>query len=591
VAYESVTLYGLPLADRRRVSYTGIDPAHSRDLMIRDGLVRGAVKRPLPFLEHNLARVAELQEREARGRRRDVLVSEDVQAALYDERLPAGICSIAELERWWRKADERDRRPLCFSEAELTAQGDVRTPEEDYPSQLTLRGTAFSLKYRFAPGEPDDGISIRVPVGALPAVVSEALEWSVPGFFPAVCEQWLKSLPKATRRLLAPVPDKVREMLPLLLREDRYRQGRLPVALAQAALDLFRVRIDADDWDRSRLDPHLLINVQVLDGEGRVLAQGRDADALKARFAEQVRSRVERGFANDIEQTELTRFPEDVTLADTLLLEDNGAEVVVYPALVDRGGHVDLRLLASADEQRQANARGYARLALLHVAQTARYLKKQVERERDLGLHYASLGSARQLHDELLRGAAWHCFFAREPLPRTAAAFDERIRARKGRLTEVFEGTVEVLRLILARRFVIARRISELASPAYQDALADAGRQLERLVPAGVLSLTPQAYLDHLPRYLDGLEYRLEHLQGKVHKDRDLRAVIGDFEARLERLAGAVALDDEAFQRLRFAVEELRIALFAEPLGTRGKMSPKRLDRDFLSLERELGLA
>src|SRR5690606_15847695 len=146
------------------------------------------------------------------------------------------------------------------------------------------------------------------------AVVGEALEWSVPGFFPAVVEQWLKSLPKSKRRLLAPVPDKVAEMLPLLLRPDRYRQGRVPVALAQVVRDLYGVAIAADDWDRARIDPHLLINVQVLDADGRVLAQGRDAEALKAQFSEAVRSRVEAGLPEDSERRGLTRFPDDLVL-------------------------------------------------------------------------------------------------------------------------------------------------------------------------------------------------------------------------------------------------------------------------------------
>ncbi len=589
LAFESVSLYGLPLADRRRISYTSIDPDLSRDLMILEGLVRGRTARPLPFLEHNLARVAELLEQEARGRRRDLLVSEDVQAALYQERLPADVASIGRLERWWRKAGEAERQRLFFTTEDLGTGVRAATPEQDFPSELSLRGTVFPLKYRFAPGEPDDGVSIRVPVGALPAVVGEALEWSVPGFFPAVCEQWLKSLPKAKRRLLAPVPDKVRELAPLLMRPDRYRQGRLTVALAAAVRDLFAVSVTAEDWDRSRLEPHRLMNVQVVDEEGRLLAQGRDVDALQARFAAEVKARLEDGVAERLERSGLTGFPDDLVMEDTLVVEE-GATVVVYPALVDRGSHVDLRLLASESEQRRANPRGYARLALLGIAQAARYLKKRTEGERELGLHYAPLGSAGQLVDELLRASAWYCFFAGEPLPRTAATFRRRIEARKSRLTPTFEHTLDVLRRVLSGRFRVARRMAEMTSPAYRESLADAAAQLDALVPADVLSQTPQRRLDELPRYLEALEYRLSHLQGKVAKDQESMAVIGGFQQRLRRLAGTSGLEEESYQRLRFGVEELRVALFAEPLGNRGKVSSKRLDREFTAVERELGL-
>ncbi|MFW6094363.1 MAG: ATP-dependent RNA helicase HrpA [Pseudomonadota bacterium] len=590
-AYETVMLYGLPLAERRRVAYGRIDPDHSRDIMIREGLVPGAVRRPLPFLEHNLTLVRELHEREARGRRRDLLVSEDAQAALYAERLPVDVCGMSDLERWWRRAGEAERARLFFTEADLSEQAGVRYTEADYPSELVLRGARFPLKYRFAPGEVDDGVSIRIPLGALQAVVGEALEWSVPGLFPAVCEQWLRSLPKSKRRLLAPVPEKVQAMLPLLLREDRYRQGRLPVALARAVRDLFGVPVDAADWHRERIEPHLLMNVQVVDTDDRVLAQGRDLAALKERFASEVRARVAAGGTSDFERTGLDRFPEDVTLTPTRVLEGSEGQVVTHPAFVDRGDHVDLQLFPSEAEQRRANPGGYARLALKHVGQSARHLKKRASREREMGLQYAALGSAGELQDELLRGAVWYCFFEGRPLPRTAAEFQARIAEHQGALARVFEETLESLRAVLAERFELARLLQSLDSPAYAPIVEDARAQLDRLVPADVLSATPRAYLAELPRYLKALRYRLEHVQGKVQKDAQMREIAHAFEKRLARLAEAPGLAGEDFQRLRFAVEELRVALFAEPLGTRGKVSHKRLDREFLEVERAMGIA
>ncbi|MDZ7669802.1 MAG: ATP-dependent RNA helicase HrpA [Gammaproteobacteria bacterium] len=594
VVFESVSLYGLPLADRRRVSYTRIDPAHSRDLLIRQGLVAGGVARQLAFLEHNLSLVRELLEQEARGRRRGLLVGEERQAELYDQRLPANVASVAQLERWWRKAAEEERQRLFFSHDDLADTGSIRFAEDDYPSQLELRGASFPLKYRFAPGEEDDGISIQVPLGALPALVGEALEWSVPGFFPAVCEQWLKSLPKSKRRHLAPIADKVDELAGLLAHPDRYRQGRLSAALAQAAAELFDVRIDAGDWDRERIDQHLLMNVQVVDAENRLIAQGRDLESLQSRFASDVRARLEDGL-EQVEQTGLIRFPDGVSLQGTLVVDDGGGKVAVYPALVDRGDSVDLQALPTEEAQRRANRAGYPRLALLNLGQTARHLRKRAEREQTMGLHFAPLGDARTLQDELLRGAAWYCFFAERPLPHTADEFEQRLRADKARLTQVFETTLQTVGDILERRFRVARLMQSLDSPAYESTLADAGAQLERLVPADLLSATPQAYLPELPRYLDALDYRLRHLQGRVRKDQEMTRVIHGFEERLARLAATpgIAADDadRACQRLRFAVEELRIALFAEPLGTRGKVSEKRLQREFLALERELGLA
>jgi ATP-dependent helicase HrpA len=590
-AFETVTLYGLPLVERRRISYTRIDPALCRTLLIRDGLVAGAVTRPLPFLQHNLALVTELLDREARERRRGLLVGEGAQAALYDAVLPADVCTVAQLERWWRAAPEQHRQRLFFTEAALTDQPGGGTSERDFPSSLMLRGVEFALKYRFAPGEPDDGISIQVPLGTLSALVGEALEWSVPGFFGAVCEQWLRSLPKSKRRLLTPIPDSVESMLVILLRHDRYRAGRLPVALAQAAQDLFGVRIDAADWDRSRIDPHLLMNVQVLDDDGRLLAQGRDVDALQARFATEARARVAAGDTRALEATGLVGFPASLRLGDTQVLETEGGKTVAYPALMDQGDHVDLKLLPSAAEQQAANRHGFARLALLALGPVARQLRKRVERHRTLGLHYAPLGGAAALADQVLRAVAWYTFFEGRSLPTTAEAFQARMAGERGQLGQVFEWTLDLLERILARRFELARQLAAPQSPAFAEAVADARRHLDALVPADVLWVTPRVHLAELPRYLEAMAYRLDHLQGRVNRDRECMTVVAGFEARLARLAAPASAVPERQHALRFGIEELRVALFAEPLGTRGRISPKRLDQAFLTLERELGLA
>ena len=589
-AIESVTLYGLRLVENRPVSYGRIDPVLCRLVMIQEGLVPGAVSRPPPFLAHNLALQAELLEREARGRRRDLLVSEDILVALYAERLPESVTSMSELERWWRGAGPVDRQRLFFTEQELTQTSGVRFAEVDYPAELELRGARFALKYRFAPGEIDDGVSIRIPVGLLEAVDAEALEWSVPGFFPLVCEQWLRSLPKSKRRPLAPLPDKVNDIMLRLAAPERYRQGRLTAALGQTIRELYGVVATADEWDRSRIDPHLLVNVQVIDADGALLAQGRDLAQLRQQFTERLQSRMGAGMREQNERTGLLTFPDEIDPTETLLIDDGKGPVAAYPALVDAGDHVDLKLFGSAQAQEAANRQGYTRLALLKLGQAGRHLRKQLERERELGLHYASLGTSRDLQDEVLRGVAWYCFFEGRPLPASGADFDARIAACKNELNGWFDRTLAALKATLARRFEITRLLDQLRSPAFSRTVENARAHLAALVPANVLTSTPSAYLGELPRYLDALRYRLMHLQGRIQKDEDAMQVVAGFEVRLARLATQPGLAPEEWQALRFGLEELRIALFAEPLGTRGKVSPQRFDRTCQGVERALGL-
>lgn len=588
MVYENVSLYGLKLAERRRISYGKIDPALCRELFIRDGLVRGAIVSRLDFLEHNQRLIAEIVETEAKGRRRDLLIDEHKQAILYAERIPDDVCSVAQLQRWLRRRPEAGRK-LFFSAAELNSSVQARYEEIDYPSELVHAGVRLAVKYKFAPGELDDGVSIQVPLGVLGSLIEGLLQWSVPGFFPALCEQWVRTLPKQKRRLLAPVPDKMAEIMPILLSPNCYRQGRMLPALARCIADHFGVQIDASDWDRDRVDVHLLVNIQVLDTQGRLLDQSRDIETLKTRFAELLERRMTDGLRADYEQIDLTEFP-DLELASRVLLDDGSGQVAAYPALVDRLDHVDLTLFTSMSEQAKFNRNGYARLALLSVRQITRFLKKELSKDREIGLHFAMLGGAEQLRDELLRAASWYAFFEGRPLPLDRQSFEKCIAEHRGQLAEVFASTVTQLKDILILRSKLVSYLDELTSPAYEDARKDVRDQLATLIPADVLAVTPQRYLAELPRYLEASHYRLANLQGKVGKDRNHCATIRALENRLERLTNEMIDHTEVLTVMKFSLQELRIALFAEPKRAKGKVSARRIDGELRALERNQGL-
>ena len=513
---------------------------------------------------------------------------------MYADRLAPEVCSVAGLERWLKHASEFEQRRLFFEMSDLVAAPDARYSDDDFPPFLEIRGVEFPVRYRFAPGEADDGVSVEVPVGLLNTLVGEALEWSVPGFFGRLAEQWLRTLPKLKRRQLAPMPEKLADILPILLRPDCYRQGRMLLALAGVIGDQHGVRIQAADWDRKRVDAHLLVNVRVLDGSGRILSQGRDLEALKAEFAGQIESRMSAA-ATQFEQAGLVEFPHRPVPA-TMMLDDGAGQVIAYPALADEADSVGLKLFTDARQQRRANQNGYARLALLAVTQTTLFLKKTLEKEPGLGLQYASLGSARQLADELLRAAAWQCFFDDKPLPQTAAEFAASVRAHRGALADIFGEVLSHLKVILQKRFEIVRLCDGMTSPAYSVALADVREQLEALVPANLLTVTPHEHLGEIPRYLDAIAYRLAHLQGKVSRDEEHIEVVHGLQARVDKIDAQTATTESVVVSLRFTLQELRVSLFAEPLGVkpagmiRGKISLKRVDKKLSSLERELGL-
>jgi ATP-dependent helicase HrpA len=256
---------------------------------------------------------------------------------------------------------------------------------------------------------------------------------------------------------------------------------------------------------------------------------------------------------------------------------------------VDEGDTVAVRHLTDAESQAQMNRGGYARLALLKLGQTARYLKKQIAADKELGVLYSPLGGADQFRDELLKASAWACFFEGRELPEDAASFSSRLNERRGDLAETLQGLQTDLRHILKTRQALVAALDAATSPAFADAVSDIRAQLAALVPPDVLTSTPSGRLSDIPRYLEAALYRLNNLQGKVGRDRELIELLADFSSRVDRLKTEMG-ESADWQQLRFLLEECRVGLFAERLGVREKASPKRLNRALEALEREHGL-
>ena len=589
IAFEKVSLFGLPLVERRRVSFKNIDQVQARDIFIRGGLLTGAVTTKAEFLKHNLELVAEIREVEAKQRRRDLLASDDMLASFYAERVPADVCDARDLERWRRGAERQNPKLLFMSREDVLMPDGASTGDEGFPSTLVLHDVEFRLRYAFAPGAVDDGVSLQVPLGLLAHVRQEPLDWLVPGFLGARCEALIRALPKALRRPLAPLPEKIDAILPGLLRADTYRHGRLERILGERLEGFFDVRIPLDAWNPQAVDAHLRMNVQVRDNKGALVDQDRDAGALLARLEAKVAQRIgAQGVKASLEAHELKQFP-DVEVPAQRVLDDGDGRLIVYPALVDRGASVSLVMAPNAAEQRRLSRDGYSRMVLLSEAKTARFLQKAVRNERDLGLQFAPLGSGDMLADELLRASAWYCFFDGRELPHSTAEYDARIAERRGAWPATFDTLLCHAKAILAARFAAVRALANAKSPAFVDSVRDMNAQLARLVPADFLDRIPLRHLGEVPRYLEAIVHRLDGLQGRIQKDAQLAAEVATFEARLtrvvEKLGERSDLEDD-----RFLIEEYRVAVFAQRLRTKGKVSAKRIDSVLVPLEEEAGV-
>ena len=593
VAFERVTVYGLPVVEKRRVSYARIDPQACRALFVSDALLRADSPVSAPFLDRNRETARKITELQAKSRRADLLATDRAQAAFYLERLPEDVLSAKTLDAWLRRADAAAAARLHMTEADLLARTDLRVSDADFPPSLVIDGLELNLRYRFAPGETDDGVSVQVGLGALAHLHRNHLDWLVPGFFEQKCAALLRTLPKSVRRQLLPLGEKARRIAARLSRADRYRRGELRTALSECIETEFGLRLEGADFRADRISPFLRMNVQVLDGKGRTVDQDRDVDALKVRMSPRVERRAETDIRKRFESRGLHRFPAG-GVPETVVTDDDGAPAVMYPALRDDGDRVDLVMLAHRSSQAVTNRRGYSRLALLADPRTSRYLRRQVQAEHTMALQYAVLGAREMLVDELLLASAWACYFGGSPgqersLPQTGSAFDALIDARRGHLTTVFTSMLDACREILDLRFAVANKIATLDSPAFAPTREDMTAHLDRLVPPDFPSRVPLEGFADLSRYLRALAHRADNLPGRVRKDRENMAEVARWEARAASVADALPGDAEV-DRIRLLIEEYRVGLFSQRIGTKARVSPERLARVLGPLESRVRL-
>ena len=589
---ERVTLYGLALVPRRPRRAAEVDAATAREIFVAEALVRPneqGKRIRAAFLDHNQRLIDQVKEREARGRRADLLASEKARADFYLARLPAEVCSIAEWERYARQCGAEDLAAFEMTERDVLAADAPPPGADDFPMRLRCGEATLPLAYRFAPGEPGDGVTARVAIGQLAQLDADALEWLVPGLLEEKCLALVRALPKSLRRRLAPAAQRVRAVLPALLARKAYRRGKLAVALSDALYAEAGVRVPAAEWRLDALPAHLRMNVQVRGARRRPLDQDRDLAALRGRLQAAVENAIGADARQEHQRLGLQAFPEQ-GVTQTLTVRSGGAgRAVVHPVLVDRGDGVDLLTHATPQGQAELNRAGYARLALLAQAPSARRLGRAIERDLPLAQRYAPLGGIAELADALLLAGAWAAYFDGRELPETRAAFDACLAA--GKLAEAVGDLLQSARATLAKRFEVARALGGLDSPAFAASRADLEAQLEALVRPRFPWTTPKDRVADLPRYLDGMAYRIAKLPGNVKRDQAGMAALAPWLARLAALRAAPDANAKAAAvELRFAVEEFRIATFSQPIGTRGKASAKRLAAAFEAAENAAGL-
>jgi ATP-dependent helicase HrpA len=565
VATERATLYGLPVVTDRTVQYGRIDPVLSRELFIRRALVEGEWRGRHDFLTENRALVEEVEALEHRARRRDILVDDEALFSFYDARVPADVVSAAHFDRWWRDARREDPRALTFTREMLVdAAAAAAMDPRDWPETWTQGDLELRLSYRFEPGAADDGVTVHVPLPVLGQLRADRFEWLVPGLREELVTTLLRSLPKELRRPLVPIPETAEAVLAAL----RPRRRPLLEDMAEQVERLRGVRVPAEAFDLARLPDHLRVTFMVQDAERGVLA----ADKSLERVREQVRPRLrdELTAASGRLERHGERSWVFGTLPQSVTLPGTGAAVTAYPALVDEGDAVGVRVLETVAAQRSAMAAGTRRLLLLTVPSPAK-------------LVYDRLGNAARL--AVTPGVLDDCVTAAvDALVAEGGgpAWDEAGFARlrdvvAGSLADRTAAIVAGVAGVLDAAREVETRLDELTAVPLQPARADVREQLRRLVYPGFVSAAGAARLPDIERYLQAAARRLERLPNAVAVDRDRMSSIHELErAYRERLRAAPS--PALVRDVPWMLEELRVHHFAQNLA-RGGVSAKRIRR------------
>ena len=585
VAFEQITLYGLIVVGRRPVHFGPIDPDASRELFIREGLVRGEIQSRAKCLTANRQLLEQLDELEAKARRRDILADEETLFGFYEARLPAEIHQTATFDSWYRVNSQKQPDLLIMREEDVLAREASEVTAAQYPDTLRLGNLTLALSYHFEPNHPRDGVTLRVPAPLLPALPGERLEWLVPGLIEAKCIALLRNLPKALRKNFVPVPDFVRASLQRMTFGD----GSLPQALGRELLRMTGARVSDEAWAEAeqQVESHLRMNIEVLDGNGKFLGEGRDLAELTARYAEASQAALAAPASAQAQQPVQAR--EFAKVAQTTQQNIAGLSMTVYPALVEDQGTVKEGRFSTAAEAHYQHRRALQRLLLQQLAEPAKYLRGKLPGQTELALLYRELGRVDALIEDILLASLDTCILEGEAsLPRDGAGLASLAERKRGSWAEHAERTARLTLDILKLWHGLQKRFKGKIDLSQAVALNDIKMQLGHLVYPGFVRNTPATWLKELPRFLKAIELRLEKMPGQVQKDRvwsgELANLWAQYQARTAKHAQEGKRDAE-LELYRWLLEEYRVSLFAQQLGTKVAVSDKRLSKQWSAVE------
>ncbi|MGE9550121.1 ATP-dependent RNA helicase HrpA [Erwinia amylovora] len=577
MASEKVTLYGLPVVAARKVNYSQIDPALSRELFIRHALVEGDWQTRHAFFRANLRLREEVEELEHKSRRRDILVDEETLFNFYDQRIPHEVVSTRHFDSWWKTASRQQPELLNFAKEMLIKEGAENVSQLDYPNFWQQGNLKLRLSYQFEPGTDADGVTVHIPLPLLNQVEENGFEWQIPGLRRDLVIALIKSLPKPVRRNFVPAPNYAEAFL------GRVAPLELPLleALEREFRRMSGVTIEREAWQWDQVPDHLKMTFRVVDENNRKLSEGRDLSALKVELKGKVQETLSKVADDGLEQSGLHIWSFG-NLPDHFEQKRGNYSVKAWPALVDEKDSVAIRLFDSQHEQQKAMWRGQRRLLLLNIPSPIKYLHEKLPNKAKLGLYFNPYGKVLDLIDDCIAcgidkliaehgGPTWQ----EEGFNR----LHDKVRAE---LNDTVVEIAKKVEQILTAVFNINKRLKGRVDMAMALALSDVKAQMGGLVYRGFVTQNGWKRLADTLRYLNAIERRLEKLPVDPNSDRarmlKVEKIQQAWSSWFNKLP-PVRQSDQDVQDVRWMIEELRVSLFAQQLGTPYPVSEKRIQQ------------
>jgi ATP-dependent helicase HrpA len=584
MAYEKVTLYGVPIVAQRKVNYGRIDPELSRELFIRNALVEGDWRTHHKFFADNRKLLSEVEELENRARRRDIVVDDETLFDFYDQRVPAHVVSGAHFDSWWKRKRHEQPDFLDFEREMLIRESAEAVTKADYPDSWRQGPLKFKVTYQFEPGADADGVTVHIPLQVLNQVTEDGFDWQIPGLREELVTELIRSLPKPIRRNYVPAPNYAKRFLEVAepLTEP------LTTALARELNRMVGVPFDPEDFDWSKVPDHLRITFRIVDERRRRLAEDKDLTALKLRLKPKARQALskaaaataERRGGPSLERSGLTDWTIG-TLTRVFETRRAGQPVKAYPALVDDGDTVSVRLFDTEAEQAEAMWKGTRRLILRNIpVNPARFAAEKLTNAQKLALSANPHGSVQALFDDCAMAAADRLIAEFGGPAWDEESFRKLFDKVRAEIVDLTVRTVGQVQQVLAAWQACERRLKSVRSPALLANVTDVREQLDALVRPGFVTETGLRRLPDLMRYLVAADRRLQQMPANAQRDttrmEKVHEMRDEYAWLLEQFPQGRPVPPEV-REIRWMIEELRVSYFAHALGTAYPVSDKRI--------------